>query len=76
MSQPIIAQDDADVSYLGVYGTVMCAFGPPIAFYPFQDPDLQGKKAIIIGEQPRPGDIVLGLPVIAVERGELVLGLP
>jgi len=67
---------DPDVRYLGIYGTVMCSFGPPIACYPFQDPDLQGKKMIIIGPPPAIGDEILGLPIIGVRNltGELELG--
>lgn len=65
---------DPDAVYLGVYGTVMCSFGPPIACYPYQDRDLIGKQMILIGPRPpKVGDEMLGLRVESAIDGNLTL---
>jgi hypothetical protein len=37
---------EPDAVMIGVYGTVMCGFGPALACYPWNDPDLRGKVSV------------------------------
>lgn len=73
---------DPDARMVGVYGTVMCSFGPPLAYKPWQDPDLKGKTMVLtapVGERVarvRVGDTIFGLAVEYVNdaKREIRLG--
>lgn len=79
-----LPKPDPDAVYLGVYGTVMCSFGPPLAYKAWQDPALVGKTMIIaaaVGERVQrvhAGDTILGCIVLEVnDRGRAIrLGVP